>query len=91
MLNSDFAMRMGSAFAERVRREAGEVSEAQLEHAFQVALGRAATADEQAACQLFLEKQEEMHAAVEPQNAGGKALSDFCRMMLATNEFVYVQ
>ena len=78
LLNSAFSQRLAKAFAERVRREAGEDSAKQIERATWLALGRAPTANERQHASAFLAK----------HDAAG--LSELCRALLNVNEFVYV-
>jgi hypothetical protein len=62
-------------FAERLVREAGKDSAAQVELAFQLAFGRAPEEQELAAAKDLIRQQ---------------GLSIFCRALLNANEFVYV-
>jgi len=91
MLNGDFAVRMGRDFAARVEREAGPERDARIRQAFRVALAREPDATELARCAEFLRRQSTLRAQADPQTADRAALADFCRMLLATNEFIQVQ
>jgi len=75
LLNSPLAAEAAAAFAERVRVEAGERTGAQVERAYALALQRAPTADERAACVEF---------------AGRRGLIELCRVLLNVNEFAYL-
>ena len=61
--------------AARVEREAGAGLDACIDRAFRLALVRAPREDERAAARAFLAKQ---------------PLSDFCHVLLNTNEFLYL-
>ena len=91
MLNGDFAVQMGRDFAARVEREAGPEPDARIRQAFRVALAREPDAAELQRCGEFLRRQSALRAQADPQNADRAALADFCRMLLATNEFIQVQ
>ena len=57
LLNGDLSNRLAAAFAERLRREAGGSRERQIDRAYRLAVGRPASAREQAAAQAFLQEQ----------------------------------
>jgi len=78
LLNSDFALRVATQFAERVEREAGADRVAQIDHAVWLALGRGPTAEEQRKAAAFLAAQ------------GEGSLPNLCRALLNLNEFVYI-
>jgi hypothetical protein len=78
LLNSDFALRVATQFAERVVREAGADCVAQIDHAVWLALGRGPTAEEQRKAAAFLAAQ------------GEGSLPNLCRALLNLNEFVYI-
>ena len=48
LMNSSFVMRQSKAFAERVSSDAGNDAQAQIDRAFQIALGRAPSNEERA-------------------------------------------
>lgn len=84
MMNSKLALEWAEAFAERVRAKAGEGGAAQVETAFEMALGRLPTpAEKKIAAEFFAE-----HGKVVAEEKA--ILSDFCHMLLNSNEFVYV-
>jgi hypothetical protein len=76
MLNGEFANDLAAAFAERLRDEAGDNPEQQVERAFWLATGRAPTQTERTLAIRFLEKQ---------------PLTEFALAMLNLNAFVYVE
>ena len=72
ILNNDFTLRHAAAWAERIGREAGERPADRVRLGFRLAFGREPDDDEAAAAGELVER------------AG---LFQFCRMMLAANEF----
>ena len=94
MLNGGFAVRMGQQFAQRVLREADAHEDSQaayVQFAFQAALNREPTAAELTECVDFLAREISLRQAESPAQARQAALADFCRMLLASNEFLYLQ
>jgi hypothetical protein len=75
LLNSPLAVEAANAFADRVRREAGESPGRQVERAFQLALQRSPAPEERRACLGLLAK---------------RSLPELCRALLNLNEFAYV-
>jgi hypothetical protein len=65
-------------FAERLRKEAGNDPRAQVDRAFQLALGRPPDGGERG-------------QAIEFVRAGAQGLEEFCHLMFNLNEFVYRQ
>jgi hypothetical protein len=84
MLNSDFIRRHSRAFAERLRNAGGS-----LDDAFELAWSRPPAPDERAAAERFLATQT-AHYAAQP-DAEQRAWTDFCQMLLASNQFLYVE
>jgi len=80
MYNGCFANEEANHFAARIRKEAGDSLAAQIPLAFKTALGREPAPEE------F----ERMQALVTSSTAGD-GLAAICRVLLNTNEFVYVQ
>ena len=74
LLNSPFATEMANAFADRIRREAGDDPAAQIDRAFALALQRPPDADERARCLRFRAE---------------RSLPELCRALLNLNEFAY--
>ncbi len=89
LLNSDAAVAHAVAFADRALREAPD---APLKFVAFAALSREATADEVTDYEKFLGEQHVRYSAGGDQSdaARRKALADLCHMLLASNEFVYV-
>jgi hypothetical protein len=74
LLNGPFMVQQAGFFAERVRREAGDTSEAQVARAFRVAFGRAPAAEEAKAAAELVRK---------------RGLETLCRGLMNANEFLY--
>jgi hypothetical protein len=74
LLNGPFVMQQSRLFAERLAREAGAETEAQVARGFRLAFGRAADAEELAAGAALVR---------------GQGLLVFCRALLNANEFLY--
>lgn len=77
MYNGDFVNEEAKHFAERVARDTEGGVDQQISHAFELAFGRSPTDDEA----------EAMRGVIESEESGLVAV---CRVLLNTNEFVYV-
>ena len=75
LLNNSFTLRMADDLAARVIRDAGDDKSRQIARAIELAYGRPATAEEITTCLPLVEKH---------------GLSPFCRVLLNTNGFLYV-
>jgi mono/diheme cytochrome c family protein len=92
MLNSEFVVESAGHFAERVQSETAS-DEGRVRRMYQIAYGRAATSDELAATAAFLETIDRALSATVP-DAGQRrrqAWNVLCHVIVAANEFVYVQ
>ncbi|MGP0062725.1 MAG: DUF1549 and DUF1553 domain-containing protein [Isosphaeraceae bacterium] len=95
-LNGAFIYEQARHFAARLVAEAGEGPEAQVDRAFELALGRPARPEESRAALEFLAKQQrQIHDDAAGANADAladrrKALEAFCLVVLNMNEFVYI-
>ena len=89
LLNSDATVTYAQTFADRALRE---VPNAPVDFAFLVALSRVASGDELAVLNDFATSQQTRYAARgdQPDAARRHVLADVCHMLLAANEFVYV-
>ena len=96
LFNGNFAMRQANHFADRLLRDAGEVSKDQIDLAWRIALSRPPTKSEFAAAQKFLTTQ---WTELQAENKGAKAstetlrkqaLTQLCRVIFNLNEFVYL-
>lgn len=85
MINSKASLAHASEFARRVRTEAGDEREAQIVAAYRLAYSREPNANEQSAAIEFLNQQAARNAA-----AASSTLTDFCQVLLNSNEFLYV-
>ena len=84
-----FAVRRASALAKRLAREAGAAREARITRAFLLTLGRGPHVDERKAAQRFFEEQPAKYADAE--DAEQRAWRNFCQMLLASNQFLYIE
>jgi len=80
MYNGAFVAEEARQFAARVRREAGEAVEAQLDLAFRIALGRGPAPEEGARLLELLRS-----------SGGDEGLAAVCRVLLNSNEFAYLE
>ncbi len=90
LLNDAFVQAQGSALAERIRREAGEISERQIARAFQLVLQREPTKTEVNASLALLADQTKRATAEGANDPARVALNSFCRGLLNVNEMIYV-
>jgi hypothetical protein len=94
LFNSEFIVQQATHLARRLRAEAGDDPDEQIDLAWRLALCRLPTADEAAAMRQFLAdeirqlRSERGDAASEPELAD-EALRQFCRVLFNLNEFVY--
>jgi hypothetical protein len=93
VLNNEFFLLQAKLFAERIARQAGPDSEAQITLLYQIALSRKPNPKELAGNLAYLNKQREYRLA----RGGGSeseinsaALTDLTHVILASNEFVYI-
>jgi len=89
LLNSDSTIRYANALADRIFREAVQNP---VSRAFEVTLSRPGTDEERTALTGFVTSQQQRYIAtgVAADAAQRQALADLCHMLLASNEFVYV-
>ena len=85
LLNSDFLNRSAEAFAARLEKEVGATRASQVEHALNLALARAPTSDEIARGTQLLDELEKDEGF-----SPGRALQQFCLLVLNLNEFFYL-
>ena len=88
LLNSDFAVARGDAFARRLIVETDGQTTAIIRRAWRVAIGRDPTESETVIASEFVEGQRAQYAGDE---AAHWAVADFCQMLLASNSFLYVE
>ena len=87
LLNSDFALARGEAFARRILAETDGSPSAVVRLAWRMSVGRLPTPSEEMISLQFLATQREQYAA----DAAMWALADFCQMLLASNAFLYLE
>lgn len=85
MLNGDFVHEQAAFFAERLRKEAGHDTEAQVRHALRLALSREPEAKDVARGLELIAALQKEH-----QVAPDKALDYYCLVVLNLNEFIYL-
>jgi len=90
LLNDSFVQAQGAALAERIRREAGEISDRQIARAFQLVLQREPTKAELKASLTLLFDQTKRATAEGAKDPARVALNSFCRGLLNVNEMIYV-
>jgi hypothetical protein len=106
LLNNDLVVDWASKLARRVLNDSGLSPSAQVDRAFRLADGRAASADEQKIAEDFLAKQTPIMVARLASNdakpplpanlpqgvdqARAAAFVDLCQMLLDSNEFLYI-
>ena len=107
LLNNDLMLQWAQSFAGRVLNDTGLTPEGQIDRAFRLAFGRAATAEEQKIAADFLARQTPLlaervaggektkppmptnvPAGMDPARAA--AFVDLSHMLLASNEFLYI-
>jgi hypothetical protein len=92
LLNSDFVRGRAAALARRLAGERADPARA-LDRAWWLVVGRSATAGERAAALAFLADQTAQYRTVmqDEQRAVDAAWTDLCQMVLASNQFLYVE
>jgi hypothetical protein len=94
LFNSDFVVQQATHLARRLRLEAGEVLDAQIELAWRLALCRRPTADELTALRQFVRDeidrgQSDHSETAKEAELKEAALVQLCRVLFNLNEFVY--
>ena len=85
LLNSKFIVDQAAAFAERLKKEAGNDLDAQIKLAYQLTTSREATAMDLSRARDLIAKYEAKHGKNRDQ-----ALAKFCLFMFNLNEFIYL-
>jgi hypothetical protein len=88
LLNSDFVLERAKSFSARLEREAGDET-GRVRLAYLIAWGRDADVNDIESARVFLESQATEYTA--ETNPRGRAWIDFCQMLLASNQFLYVE
>lgn len=89
LLNSQFAASRASYLADRLREQHPADQGACIQAAYLQILSRPPTQDEAATANEFLQAQSATYAG--DAAAGKLALADLCQMLLASNEFLYLE
>lgn len=94
LMNSDFSVSQARHFAARVKQEAGPEPAAQIQHAWKLAFGVAATEAERSEAAEFLRIQTDHFRKTakddEKSPPEDAALAVFCQALFSTNRFLYV-
>ena len=88
LLNDRFVRLRAEDFARRLKKEAGEEIKAEVRLAWRLAFGRDPLPDELETSFSFIETQAQRRSRA--ARSAELALADFCQMVFAMNEFVYV-
>lgn len=88
LLNSEFATQTSEAFARRLLAETDGSDSTMIRRAWEIALSRAPTAQEEIHAQDFLTGQRGQYQG---EAAQIWALADFCQILLAGNSFLYLE
>ncbi len=88
-LNNPQARQYATGFAERLGDGDTEDSD-WVTRAYEIALGRPATAEEIRRAEAFLASQTKSYASAGHEAPHDLALTDFCQALMSSNEFVYV-
>ncbi|MBS0209686.1 MAG: PSD1 domain-containing protein [Planctomycetes bacterium] len=91
LLNSPAVRGFAEGLADRVIKPAGEDQVAGIASAYQIALGRRPTADEQQTAKMFLAEQLADYREQKLDKAERAAWADFCQALFCLNEFVFVK
>jgi mono/diheme cytochrome c family protein len=95
LMNNGFMVRSASAFAERLRREAGSDLRAQVARAWKLAFGRPAAERQVRDALAFLDEQTALYrtkkAVSGTPSPEQQALATFCHALLSSNPFLYVE
>ena len=91
LLNGPLSVRAARQFSGKIIREAGATPRQRITYAFEAALSRNPTVSECAQSEQFLETQERLLAEVNDPRASLLALAEFCKILLAGNEFLQLQ
>jgi hypothetical protein len=87
-LNSQSTTAQAKRFAQRLLDDPNGAPP--LEQAFRLAFGRRPSAQEGAMLFKFLENQERFYSEMDPPRRKAQVWADLCQMLLASNEFLYV-
>jgi len=89
LLNSDFVRARSNTFADRLTQSIPHDAKTRLTLAFELAYGRKPRSSEQAAAEEFLRSQHAYYSG--KPDAEKRVWADLCQMLLAGNNFLYVE
>ncbi len=90
LLNSDFAVKRGQSFAERIHREAGESAESRVRRAFVLATGHECSDQELLDTLQFIQDQRKGYSG-EGDTVESRVWAEFCQLLLASNACLYLE
>lgn len=90
LLNSEFSQARARSLAKQILKTANTSEDQRLDHLFQLSLSRSPSPRERDTLRGFLERQRSEYSSHTPQVAEERAWTDCCQMVLASNEFLYV-
>lgn len=90
LFNGDFTWSEARRFATRIQSEATS-TESRIDRAFRLALVRRPSAHERLLANNFIQKKRALHLKEGVADLDNAVWSDFCHVLLNTNEFVYVE
>jgi hypothetical protein len=90
-LNSPLVRSAAEGFAARLAEPTKRSAEHAIQTAFMIALGRQASAEECRLWQRMIEDDAAEYEASGRTDSRRLALTNFCQMLLSTNEFIYVE
>jgi hypothetical protein len=94
LLNDQFVRTAALDFADRLIKENGAEPAPCIDRGFQLALGRAPSASEEAAALSFLELQtrerQQRDSQTSAEEVRRRALADLCQTLFSLNEFIYI-
>jgi len=94
LFNSGFMLEQSGVFANRIEREVGTESSAQVDRAYQLVFQRFPTPHERESCLKFLTHKTDSGDSAERVNssvAPTGSLEDLCLVLLNSNEFVFLR
>jgi hypothetical protein len=91
LLNGPLSVRAARQLAKRIILETGDAPQQKIDRAFEAVLSRKPTPSEFEPCMQFLELQEQQLKEINAERASLLALAEFCKVLLASNEFLQLQ
>jgi hypothetical protein len=93
ILNSDFVIEQSGRLADKILKQVGEQPDSAVRLAYQQILSRSPNDEQTARSLRFLDEQstDYIHAKNSHSKARRDAIADLCQMLIASNEFLYVE